>query len=204
MRVREVSLETASEPSQCNVMERHREQWLVRVSITANQVTVYRERSKGGGFNCLRIEVWNCCHSRIKKEREVAAMKPGCIAWNWSFLHLHRDIPSAGGELILMPRAVLSCMPMWTRKNPEPIWKKLEAVYEREEFPDWQWRRVHALRLLNLRGTSETVVLCFQSWLHFKKKNYRYQSPTPDLLYHTLWRLESQNMYMRLFCYGGF
>ena len=37
-----------------------------------------------------------------------------------------------------------------------------------------------------------------------QKKNYRYQSPTPDLLYHTLWGLESQNMYMRLFCYGGF
>ena len=125
-----VSLERASVPSQCNVMERHLEQWLVKVSITANQVIVYRERGKGGGFNCSRIEVWNCCHSRIKKnERDVAAMKPGCIAWNWSFLHLHRDIPSAGGELIITPLAVLSCMPTWTRKNLEPIWKKLEPVY---------------------------------------------------------------------------
>ena len=88
-------------------MQRHLGQWLVRVSITANQATVYKESGKGGSLRCLRIKVYNCCHSRIKKNDREVAEKPGCTGWKQSFLHLHRNVPSAGWELFIRPLAVL-------------------------------------------------------------------------------------------------
>ena len=87
--------------SQCRGMQSRREQWLVRVSITANQAAVGQESSEGGGFRCFRMKVYHCCHSRIKNDRE-AAERPGCTEWAPGFLNLHRDVPSAGWVLIIM------------------------------------------------------------------------------------------------------
>ena len=91
---------------------------VVKASIAANQ-DIYGERSKGGTFKGLRIEVWDSCHGRISKNEKEITRKPDCMAWNWGFLHLHRDVPPAGFKLIVMPIAALSCVPMWTRKNLE-------------------------------------------------------------------------------------